>query len=197
MILSDPGLAAAFETAQTYMELTINTGPITGLPVTLSPRQQITSVPYALNAGGSARPVLIDFATKTDSQSFTEPDGEVAVLATGGGGPLQAQLTLPSASYVVTVMAKVMVKVDNESGDTTVSARLKENCGAQDALVDAAKFKEKDSDSSWDTVPLVFVNTAPVAGTCTYSLWVETNDNDATVNDNSFGTSILARADPI
>ncbi len=50
VILSDPGLAAALHDSNRYMQVTIQSGPGVSSAIALSPRQQITSAPYALLA---------------------------------------------------------------------------------------------------------------------------------------------------
>lgn len=50
VILSDPGLAAALHDSNRYMQVTIQPGPGVSSAIALSPRQQITSAPYALLA---------------------------------------------------------------------------------------------------------------------------------------------------
>ncbi len=48
-------LAFAFGEAERYLETTIVSGPSAALNQTLSPRQQLMSVPYAISAGNGSR----------------------------------------------------------------------------------------------------------------------------------------------
>lgn len=50
VILSQPGLATAIAPAPRFLEVRINSGPGIASAVTLAPRQQLSSVPYALRA---------------------------------------------------------------------------------------------------------------------------------------------------
>lgn len=57
VLLSGSGLAASFAGGAAWIEVEIESGPGVAAPVVLAPRQQVTSVPYALAAGLGDGPV--------------------------------------------------------------------------------------------------------------------------------------------
>lgn len=118
ILTSAPGmpqrdLAAAFEEGgfDRYMQVTITSdgNGLLPVPLVLSPRQQIASVPYALVAGRADRAGAfsgtrdVQFAT---SANLTQPISKTSwtpLLVTGGSTPLQIEVTAPSVGCAIQV----------------------------------------------------------------------------------------------
>ncbi len=198
---SGGSLSQVFVNGMTYMAVVIEGGPgLTGLPITLAPRQQIASVPYALQSTAAPATIpgaIIDAATKTDPQPITQSGGTTTLLATGGGN-LQAAITIPTTSYVVTVIVKVDATLAQDSSPANVIIGLLENCGGGSSVVEEGRWRKSGAQSRI-TITLLYVDETPAAATCTYGLTASTDNDEAdlTINQTSGYTTILVRADPL
>jgi len=199
VLLSDNGgssLDDAFDGATRYLQIRIVSG--SGYNnLTLAPRQQIASVPYALVAG---RVVDAESPPSTDSLNCHDVDTLPSVVDRyKDNGWTDAQVactvTVPAAGYAILVHGALFA--DNEdAANNSLLGRIRENCGGSTTTVASgidyvtANTHGRETDLAYIELSFIRTNSAPGLS-CTYT--IEGRAEQGGLND-TFDTN--AGADP-
>jgi hypothetical protein len=188
VLLSDNGswvLKDAFDDPNRYLQIRIVTSPGgTYDDLTLEPRQQIASVPFAFRSGESDIPSFpppIVARTTSASDALTCDESYTGACA----DLLSLTVTPPGPGYIIQVRGRVALQVQTDSA-TKCAVRLEDGTSTLDEM--QISMQNSSYDSSF--FPVMYVDPAPAPGvSITYTVDArEVNDARPCQTEASGGT---------